>query len=151
VTTDAEAKRKPRKNPQKEEQMHDHRDKMTMRRRQRAARKNLTRALSAAVVVMFLVGCAPLVRYSECETGGPPCPTGTTCQQVSGQHAVCTTECTATQACDGAARCFQGPYANTSGIRPVFCRLPCDAALQCPAGLSCMMGETVDGVGLWCM
>ena len=104
-----------------------------------------------ALALTFLVGCAPLVRYSECETGGLPCPTGTVCQQVSGQHAACTTVCTATQACDGEARCFLGPYLDTSGDPVAFCRLPCDAARQCPAGLSCTPGEVVDNVGLWCM
>jgi hypothetical protein len=104
-----------------------------------------------ALFALALVGCAPLVRYSECETGGPPCPTGTVCQQVSGQHAVCTVVCDYEliddvpqflTTCEGSgARCFLGPYPSTSNTDAYFCRQPCDAARQCPAGLSCMMGE----------
>lgn len=119
----------------------------------------MTRTMTLALL-FACVGCAPAVRYSECDVN-TECPAGTTCQQVSPQHAICTTICdyetvdgavTFSTTCDGnSARCFRGPYQSTSDRDLYFCRLPCDINQDCPVGLGCMMGETREGVGLWCM
>jgi hypothetical protein len=106
------------------------------------------------------IGCAPAVRYSKCDVN-TDCPSGTVCQQVSPQHAICKVPCayeivdgelTFSTTCEqNSARCFRGPYQSTSDRDLYFCRLPCDSSLDCPSGLGCMMGEVNDQVGLWCM
>ena len=98
-----------------------------------------------ALALVILVGCAPLVRYSECETGGLPCPAGTVCQQVTGQHASCTTSCETL--CEVSGVCEDGPYLRTDGTQTRFCMLPCDISRECPAGLSCTHTE----LGLRCL
>ena len=123
----------------------------------------MTRTLFLAAA-LACIGCAPAVRYSECDINSmyrQDCPSGTVCQQVSPQHTACTVVCDYERVdgavrflttCEGnGARCFLGPTQSTVGQPLYFCRLPCDAQLQCPAGLGCSTGEMRDGVGLWCM
>lgn len=104
-----------------------------------------------ALLLASLVGCAPAVPFSACDPS-TACPDGTTCQQVSFQHASCTVLCEPGEvACGDGGRCFLGPYETTSGRDIYLCRLPCDAEQRCPEGLACTLGEWVDGVSLWCL
>ena len=112
----------------------------------------MTRTLLIAAI-LACVGCAPAVRYGAC-ISSTECPEGTLCERVDTDAAQCTVAChwDRTNCLDGL--CVDGPVSGSPGVSTSYCRMPCDAAQECPPGLACMRADAVGiaGVaGMWCM